>query len=115
MGCSSACQIFERFSTALEWIGKRYMPEEVIIHILDHFLSWHKHISCVNFSKTIFACQVIHTGQAFLRRLFELTSVLERPNRRVKLKRGCKDDLKVWWEIKKNTLMENVSSWMKSF
>lgn len=22
MGCSSACQIFERFSTALEWIGK---------------------------------------------------------------------------------------------
>ena len=40
---------------------------------------------------------------------------LERPNRRVKLKRGCKDDLKVWWELKKNTLMENVSSWVKSF
>jgi hypothetical protein len=38
MGCSSACQIFERFSTALEWIGKRHIPERVIIHILDHFL-----------------------------------------------------------------------------
>jgi maltoporin len=37
MGFSSACQIFERFSTALEWIGKRHMPEGVIIHILDHF------------------------------------------------------------------------------
>jgi hypothetical protein len=48
------------------------------------------------------ACQVIHTGQAFLRRLFKLTRELERPNRRVKLKRGCKDDLKVWWEFKKN-------------
>jgi hypothetical protein len=56
-----------------------------------------------------FACQLIHTGQSFLRRLFELTRGLERPNRRVKLKRGCKDDLKVWWEFKKNT------SWMKSF
>ena len=55
------------------------------------------------------ACQVIHTGQAFLRRLFKLTRELEKPNRRVKLKRGCKDDLKVWWEFKKNT------SWMKSF
>ena len=38
MGCSSACQIFERFSTALEWFGKRHMPEGVIIHILDDFV-----------------------------------------------------------------------------
>ena len=52
MGCSPACQIFERFITALEWIGKRHMPEEVIIHIRDHLLSRHKHRSCVNFTKT---------------------------------------------------------------
>ena len=48
-----------------------------------------------------FACLVIHPGQALLRRLFELTRGFERPNHRVKLKRGCQDDLKVWWEFKK--------------
>jgi len=38
MECSSACQIFERFSTALEWIGNLLMPEGLIFHILDDFL-----------------------------------------------------------------------------
>jgi hypothetical protein len=142
MGCTSACQIFERFSTALEWIGKRHIPEGVIIHILDKFfimtqtqelckfylnkcleicanieismapgkitltflgidmdtekqearLPDEKLEKCFNLVEAFlhrkkvtlkkiqsrcgllnFACQVIHPGQTFLRRLFELT------------------------------------------
>ena len=38
MGCASSCAIFEKFSTALEWIGrvKGHIPH--IIHVLDDFL-----------------------------------------------------------------------------
>ena len=38
MGCASSCAIFEKFSTALEWIGrvKGHVPH--IIHVLDDFL-----------------------------------------------------------------------------
>ena len=38
MGCSSSCQIFERFSTSLHWIGEKYMSEGKMFHILDDFL-----------------------------------------------------------------------------
>ena len=38
MGCASDCQIFERFSSALKWIGQWYMSNGEIIHILDDFL-----------------------------------------------------------------------------
>ena len=38
MGCASACQIFERFSSVLKLIGQWYMPNGEIIHILDDFL-----------------------------------------------------------------------------
>lgn len=38
MGCSSSCQIFEQFSTAIQWIGKNDMPSGLIFHILDDFL-----------------------------------------------------------------------------
>lgn len=37
MGCASSCQIFERFSSALEWIG-RYKLGLNSVHILDDFL-----------------------------------------------------------------------------
>ena len=38
MGASSSCQIFERFSTSLEWILHNYMPNIKILHVLDDFL-----------------------------------------------------------------------------
>ena len=38
MGCSSSCQIFETFSTALEWVARTKLGITNIIHILDDFL-----------------------------------------------------------------------------
>ncbi|CAC5416369.1 unnamed protein product [Mytilus coruscus] len=43
-----------------------------------------------------FACQVVLPGRAFLRRLYEITKTLRKPQHTVKLTRGCKDDLLVW-------------------
>ena len=37
MGCSTSCSIFESFSTALEWIAKKVLGTQAIIHILDDF------------------------------------------------------------------------------
>ena len=38
MGCSSSCNIFESFSTALEWIAKYRLHASSVIHILHDFL-----------------------------------------------------------------------------
>ena len=38
MGASSSCQIFEAFSTALQWIIENYIPNTKVIHVLDDFL-----------------------------------------------------------------------------
>ena len=38
MGCSSSCQTFEAFSTAIEWIAKRLLGIPLMIHLLDDFL-----------------------------------------------------------------------------
>ncbi|XP_077977132.1 uncharacterized protein LOC144432735 [Glandiceps talaboti] len=38
MGCSASCQIFESFSTAMEWISLHKYGAMVVIHILDDFL-----------------------------------------------------------------------------
>ena len=38
MGCSSSCQIFESFSTALHWIISQALPHVGIVHVLDDFL-----------------------------------------------------------------------------
>ena len=38
MGASSSCQIFESFSTALQWIIENYVPNTKVIHVLDDFL-----------------------------------------------------------------------------
>jgi len=38
MGCASSCQIFELFSTGLEWIARQKLGIKHIIHILDDFL-----------------------------------------------------------------------------
>lgn len=38
MGCASSCQMFERFSTGLHWIGQSFMLQGVMFHILDDFL-----------------------------------------------------------------------------
>ena len=38
MGCSSLCNIFETFSTALEWIASTKLQASAVIHILDDFL-----------------------------------------------------------------------------
>ena len=38
MGYSSSCNIFETFSTALEWIAMNKLNASAVIHILDDFL-----------------------------------------------------------------------------
>ena len=38
MGCSSSCRTFEAFSTAVEWIAKRKLLIDWILHLLDDFL-----------------------------------------------------------------------------
>ena len=38
MGCSSSCQIFESFSTSLEWIVLQHLYGVKVIHLLDDFL-----------------------------------------------------------------------------
>ena len=38
MGCSSACAIFETFSTALEWVAMHKLGVTKAIHVIDDFL-----------------------------------------------------------------------------
>ncbi|MES9881803.1 MAG: reverse transcriptase domain-containing protein [Sedimenticola sp.] len=38
MGCASSCAIFERFSTALEWVARTKLHCSGVVHILDDFL-----------------------------------------------------------------------------
>ena len=38
MGCSSGCRTFETLSSALEWIARKKMKIDHIIHLLDDFL-----------------------------------------------------------------------------
>ena len=38
MGCSSSCNIFETFTTALEWVAMNKLNASALIHILDDFL-----------------------------------------------------------------------------
>ena len=38
MGCSSSCAIFEKLSTALEWIISQELHQVSVLHILDDFL-----------------------------------------------------------------------------
>jgi hypothetical protein len=47
MVCSVSCQIFERFSSGLHWIGQYYMPEGLMFHILDDFLIVQKNVKFI--------------------------------------------------------------------
>ena len=38
MGCSSSCQIFERLSSALQWIATHKLDIQYISHVLDDFI-----------------------------------------------------------------------------
>ena len=38
MGCASSCQLFESFSTALEYLVKHYTGSHKVLHVLDDFL-----------------------------------------------------------------------------
>lgn len=38
MGCRSSCQIFEAFSTAVQWMATHHAGVAGMIHILDDFL-----------------------------------------------------------------------------
>jgi hypothetical protein len=40
MGCSSSCQIYERFSSSLHSIGQFVMPDGLVFHILVELLSF---------------------------------------------------------------------------
>ena len=44
MGCSSSCQIFERFSTGLHNVGQMFMPNGMMFHILDDFFNFGSYI-----------------------------------------------------------------------
>jgi len=167
IGRSSSCQIFEQISTAIQWIGKNYMPSGLIFaqtkedckYYLEQFLDICGEIgipmapnktvgpekvltflgiegieldtenqvarlpddklqNCLFMIKDFlyrkkvtlkelqsiggllnFACRVVLPGRAFLRRLFDLSRGLQKPHHRVKLKGGCKEDLKVWEEF----------------
>lgn len=37
MGCSSSCQIFETYSTALQWVAQNKLGCSQVFHILDVF------------------------------------------------------------------------------
>ena len=37
MGCSSSCKIFETFSTAVEWVAKKKLLIDLVLHLLDGF------------------------------------------------------------------------------
>jgi hypothetical protein len=47
MGCASSCQIFERFSCALQWLISKYIPGAMVSHILDDFIF----VGCAGSSK----------------------------------------------------------------
>ena len=52
-GCSSSCRIFERFSTALEWILNNKLGVKHSCHILDDFLFLaHNYCECKSFLET---------------------------------------------------------------
>jgi len=38
MGCAGSCKNIETFSTAVEWIARKKLPIDHIIHLLDDFL-----------------------------------------------------------------------------
>jgi len=38
MGCASSCRTFETFSTAVEWIARKKLNIDLILHLLDDFL-----------------------------------------------------------------------------
>ena len=38
MGCASSCRTFEMFSSALEWVAKKHLHIEHLVHILDDYL-----------------------------------------------------------------------------
>lgn len=66
MGCASACQIFERFCSALKWIGHWYMPNGEIIHILDDFLiiAPGKDLCKLYIDRFLYICKQIGTPRA---------------------------------------------------
>ena len=38
MGCSSSCAIFEKFSTAIEWIAVHKLGIRIMVHVINDFL-----------------------------------------------------------------------------
>lgn len=54
MGCSSSCSIFEKFSTALQWIAQKKLHIPHMVHILDDFLFIGKSENICNSSLDLF-------------------------------------------------------------
>jgi hypothetical protein len=46
-----------------------------------------------------FATKVVVAGSPFLRRLYDLIHGLMKPHHRVKLSKGCRDELQIWKEF----------------
>lgn len=174
MGASSSCQIFEAFSSALQWIMINKFNAVSLSHMLDDFFFIGSNLTqkCVrdlnNFiklcallgvpikeEKTVqpttvitiygievdsilmesrlpaekiskltgllqtfsrrrkvtlrelqsllgllnFACSVIPSGRAFLRRLYDLTCNVKRPHHKIHLSIGSRADIKIWLQF----------------
>ena len=61
MGCASSCRTFEMFSSALEWVAKKHLHIEHLVHILDDYLmaasSYHQY--CVALQNFISLCNYL--------------------------------------------------------
>ena len=61
MGCASSCRTFEMFSSALEWVAKKHLHIEHLVHILDDYLmaSSSYHQCCVALRNFISLCNYL--------------------------------------------------------
>ena len=60
MGCASSCRTFEMFSSALEWVAKKHLHIEHLVHILDDYLmaaSYHQ--CCIALQNFISLCNYL--------------------------------------------------------
>ena len=61
MGCAFSCRTFEMFSSALEWVAKKHLHIEHLVHILDDYLmaasSYHQ--CCVALRNFISLCNYL--------------------------------------------------------
>ena len=95
MGCASSCKTFESFSSVVEWIA--LLPR--CVSLRSAFLTRQK-VTLKELQSLIgllnLTCSVVLPGQAFLRRLIDLTVGVKRLQHLVRLNSVVKSDMRVW-------------------